>query len=272
MSERREPIPDLVSLAMPGSPNAFRRDEKAASVSIWREAFVGLDLIALHAAPVFYGLGIPRGDGSAVITIPGFMATDLYLRELHCWLGRIGYRSYLSEIGRNADCLDVLVDRLLQTIQKAYDETHGLVHLIGHSLGGVLALSAASLRPDIVDSVITLGSPFRGVRSHPVVLEMSKIVRDRVRAARRDVSRPACFTGYCDCNAVAALQIPCPHSIRHTAVYTKTDGIIDWRVCVNDDPATNVEVESTHIGLVFNPWVYELIARRLGEKGTLEKI
>jgi hypothetical protein len=49
-------------------------------------------------------------------------------------------------------------------------------------------------------------------------------------------------------------------------VYTKTDGIVDWRVCVNDDPSTNVEVQSTHIGLVFNPWVYELIAERLAKK------
>ena len=253
---------------MSTTPNSFHRDHKSTSRPIWRETFVGLDWLALHASPVFYGLGIPRGDGSAVIAVPGFMGTDLYLGELHRWLRRIGYRSYVSEIGRNADCLDLLVDRLLQTIQKAYDETHGMVHLIGHSLGGVLALSAASLRPDIIDSVITLGSPFRGIRSHPVVLEMSKIVRDRIRTARRDPSKPACFTGYCDCDAVAALQIPCPHPIRRTAVYTKTDGIVDWRVCVNDDPATDVEVQSTHIGLVFNPWVYELIANRLEKLGA----
>src|ERR1051325_1382558 len=178
--------------------NAFHRDQKSASRPIWRESFIALDWIALHAAPVFYGLGIPRGDGSAVIAVPGFMGTDLYLQELHCWLRRIGYRSYLSEIGRNADCLDLLVDRLLQTIQKAYDDTRGTVHLIGHSLGGVLALSAASLRPDIIASVITLGAPFRGIKSHPVVLEMSKVVRDRIRNARLDETKPACFTGYCD--------------------------------------------------------------------------
>ena len=249
---------------------SFLQDQKSASRPIWRESFIGLDWLALHASPVFYGLGIPHGDGSAVITVPGFMGTDLYLRELHSWLRRIGYRSYVSEIGRNADCFDLLVDRLLQTIQKAYDETHGIVHLIGHSLGGVLVLSAASLRPDIVDSVITLGAPFRGIRSHPVVMEMSRIVRERIRAAQGDQSRPACFTGYCDCDAVAALQIACPHTIRHTAVYTKTDGIVDWRACVNDDPATNVEVQSTHIGMVFNPWVYELIANRLAQKESWE--
>jgi len=251
---------------MSTSPNSFHRDQKSALRPIWRESFVWLDWLALHTAPVFYGLGIPHGDGTAVINVAGFMETDLYLQELHCWLRRIGYRSYLSDIGRNADCLDLLVDRLLQTIQKAYDETHGMVHLIGHSLGGVLVLSAASLRPDIVASVITLGAPFRGIRSHPMVLEMSKVVRDRIRIARRDQTKPACFTGYCDCDAVSALQIPCPHMIPHTAVYTQTDGIVDWRVCVNNDPATNVEVRSTHIGLVFNPWVYELIANRLAQE------
>jgi len=251
---------------MSTSSYAFHKDQQSASRPIWRESFVGLDWLTLRASPVFYGLGIPRGDHSAVITVPGFMGTDLYLQELHWWLKRIGYRSYLSDIGRNADCLDLLVDRLLSTIQKAYDETHGMVHLIGHSLGGVLVLSAASLRPDIVASVITLGAPFRGIRSHPMVLEMSKIVRQRIRSARRDQTKPACFTGYCDCEAVNALQSPCPPKIPHTAVYTKADGIVDWRVCINDDPATNVEVQSTHLGMVFNPWVYELIARRLAQK------
>ncbi|HJQ24493.1 MAG TPA: alpha/beta fold hydrolase [Blastocatellia bacterium] len=245
---------------------SFYRDQKAAARPIWREAFVGLEWFALRASPVFYGLGIPRGDQSAVISVPGFMGTDLYLQELHWWLRRIGYRAYLSDIGRNADCLDLLVDRLLNTIARAHTEAGDRVHLIGHSLGGILALSAAQLRPDVVASVITLGSPFRGIRSHPMVLEMSKLVRSRIRTARRDETKPACFTGYCDCDAVNALQTPCPHAIPHTAVYTKTDGIVDWRVCINDDAASNVEVNGTHIGLVFNPTVYELIARRLAQK------
>jgi len=139
------------------------------------------------------------------------------------------------------------------------------VDIVGHSLGGVLAMSAASLRHDIVASVITLGSPFRGIRSHPVVIEMSKIVRHRIREARGSETKPGCFTGYCDCDAVNALQIPCPHPIPHTAVYTKTDGVVDWRVCVNNNPATDVEVQSTHIGLAFSPWAYEVIANRLSQ-------
>jgi triacylglycerol lipase len=247
---------------MSSTSNSFHKDQRPSSRPIWLESLAGLDWLALRASPVFYGLGVPRGDASAVIAVPGFLGTDFYLQELYWWLRRIGYRPYLSRIGRNADCLDLLVDRLLETIETAYKETGCQVHLIGHSLGGVLALSAASLRPDIVASVITLGSPFRGIRSHPMVLEMAKMVRERIKNAR-DRRKPACYTGYCDCDAVSALQTACPYPIRQTAIYTKTDGIVDWRVCVSEIPENNFEVTGTHVGLAFNPSVYELIANRL---------
>jgi pimeloyl-ACP methyl ester carboxylesterase len=218
--------------------------------------------MALRASPVYYGLGVPRGDGSAVILVPGFLGTDHYLQEFYYWLRRINYRPYMSRIGWNADCLDVLVGRLSQTIKSAASETGGKVHLIGHSLGGVLARSAAARHPEFVQSVITLGSPFRGIRSHPIVLQMADRVRERIlRDKRRE--QPDCYTGYCDCNAVTDLQKPFPASILQSAIYTKTDGIVDWRVCVSDDSETDFEVKGTHVGLAFNPSVYELIANRL---------
>ncbi len=50
-----------------------------------------------------------------------------------------------------------------------------------------------------------------------------------------------------------------------TAIYTKTDGVVDWQYCLTDDPAQDFEVPGTHIGLAFNPAVYDIIARRLAE-------
>jgi hypothetical protein len=94
---------------------------------------------------------------------------------------------------------------------------------------------------------------------------MARVVRERIKSARNQ-TKPACYTGYCDCDAVSALQTPCAQPVPHTAVYTKTDGIVDWRVCVNEDPAMNYEVKGTHVGLVFNRSVYELIATRLAQK------
>ena len=62
-----------------------------------------------------------------------------------------------------------------------------------------------------------------------------------------------------------SLMVPASEAppLRQTAIYTKTDGVVDWQVCVNDDPATNFEVKGTHVGLAFNPDVYKLIAQRL---------
>ncbi len=245
-------------MATAPSPS-FAPDQRPASVPIWRESLAGLDWFALRTSPVFYGCGVPRGDGAGVVLVPGFLGTDWYLLELHGWLGRLGYRSHLSRIGRNAECLDLLSRRLLETVERARAATGRPVHLIGHSLGGMLTRSFATRRPDLVASVVTLGSPFRGVRSHPLVL----LISERVRARLRRDDRPDCYTGYCRCEAVTGLEEAFPISVPQLAVYTRTDGIVDWRMCVGDDPATNVEVTGTHVGLVANPAVYRAIAQHL---------
>jgi triacylglycerol lipase len=137
------------------------------------------------------------------------------------------------------------------------------VHLVGHSLGGILSRSVAARQPERVASVTALGSPFRGIRSHPLVLAASHRVRERIRALDTHNERPACFTGYCGCEAVSALRPDFPASVRQTAIYTKTDGVVDWRFCVTGDAASDFEVKGTHVGLVFNHEVYRLIAARL---------
>ncbi|MET0850426.1 MAG: hypothetical protein ABW020_04770, partial [Candidatus Rokuibacteriota bacterium] len=107
----------------------FDRVERTAAVPLWREALFGVDLVSLHASPTFFGCGVPRGDGSAVVLVPGFLGSDWYLLDLYYWLRRMGYRAYLSRMGRNAECLDVLMGRLLATLDTARAETAGKVHL-----------------------------------------------------------------------------------------------------------------------------------------------
>ena len=49
-----------------------------------------LELVLLNNAPVYHGLGGPRGDGSEGILIPSLLCTEHYLFPLHSWLKRIG--------------------------------------------------------------------------------------------------------------------------------------------------------------------------------------
>jgi pimeloyl-ACP methyl ester carboxylesterase len=245
----------------------FRRNYEAVSLPIWLELLAGVEMLCLRISPVYWGYGIPRGDGSAVVVVPGFLLTDLYLTEFRAWLRRIGYSPYSSGIGVNAECPNLLIKQhLIETVETAYAETGRKVHVIGHSLGGVLARAVASQLPSRVASVITLGAPFRGVSVHPMILRAVNLVRGQIHDRNGETVLPSCYTGVCTCRFLESLVLRLPRSVRRTAVYTKTDGIVDWKVCRTGHRANDFEVSSSHIGLVFNAVVYDLVARRLARQ------
>lgn len=251
--------------ARSGKPRKIsQRSYLEADTSLWTEALFGAEILILHATPVYYGLGVPRGNGSAVVLIPGFLGTDVYLTELHVWLQRIGYRPYFSGIGINAECPNLLIQRRLnQTVDKARAETGAKVHLVGHSLGGVIARSLAAQRPRDVASVITLAAPIRGTVANRTVLSAAEAVRLRILNEHGSGVLPDCYTGRCTCNFLSSLQQKVPASMLETAIYTRHDGLVDWRYCMTMNPEKDVEVPGTHIGMAFNPAAYSVVAERL---------
>lgn len=229
---------------------------------IFSEPLCVLEFLALRLSPEYYGSTIPRGDGSAVVIIPGLLGMDLHLFELHGWLRRIGYRPYYSGIGFAADCPDLLSRQLDDTIDRGYAETGRKVHLIGHSLGGIFARSAAVRRPKRIASVITLGSPYRGLAVHSLILTLSDALRGWIRSARPEVP-VHCGSSRCHCVFGRSLGQRWPRSVRQTAIYTRCDGPVDWRYCLSGKPEIDVEVVGTHLGLPVNATVFRHIAARL---------
>lgn len=245
-----------------GTPQETLRPVAAAP--LWTEALLAAEVLLLHASPVYYGFGVTHGDRSAVVIIPGFLGTDLYLTELHGWLARIGYRPYFSGIGINAECPNLLIQRRLNaTIDRALGETGKKIHLIGHSLGGVIARAVARQRAKDVASVITLASPIRGTVANQTVLSAAEAVRLRILREHGDGVLPGCYTGRCTCNFVGSLKRNVPGLVRETAIYTRHDGVVNWRYCMTLKKGRDFEVSGTHIGMVFNSAAYAIIADRL---------
>ena len=237
-------------------------DEVPHPTPIFSEPLCVLEFLALRISPEYYGYAIPHGNGSAVVIIPGLLGMDLHLFELHGWLRRIGYVPYYSGFGLAADCPNHLSQQLDETIDLAYAETGRRVHLIGHSLGGIFARSAAVRRPKRIASVITLGSPYRGLAVHSLILTVSNAVRGWIRDARPEVP-VHCGSSRCHCDFGRSLGQRWPPSVRQTAVYTKCDGLVDWRYCLSGKPEIDIEVIGTHIGLPVNATVFRHIAARL---------
>lgn len=247
---------------------AFEHDPAVehSKTPLWREVAWPADWLKLRLHRVFYGLGVPHGSGEPVLLIPGFMSGDLLMLEMHRWLRRIGYRSSLSGIAWNTDCPDVTARHMVQKVRTLQRRTGSKVILVGHSLGGMIAKHVVQEVPELVDRVITLGSPFKSlVKAHPYVLSIWDRLKDNQHASAGRNLKPSCATGYCTCGFVRSILKPGEVSPPQFAVYSKLDGVADWRSCMEADAQANTEVQCTHIGMVVNPEVFEAVAERLAQ-------
>jgi pimeloyl-ACP methyl ester carboxylesterase len=170
-----------------------------------------------------------------------------------------------SGIARNIDCPDITLARLLEATESAAQTAGGRVHLVGHSFGGTLSRAAATRRPDLIAQVITLASPVREIIAHPLVTGMARVLQTYLPSPD-DVPRrhdDHFHSGDCACDTLDALSQPFPHDVARTAIYTRSDGVLQWRTTLDSDSTVNLEVRGTHLGLVVNREVYHALARLL---------
>lgn len=222
-----------------------------------------VELARLLVDPIYRGAGVPRGDGSPVLLIPGFLAGDESLRVLGGWLERIGYDPRRSGIHFNVDCSDRALDRLDARLEYIHSETGRATALVGHSRGAHFAKALAHRRPELVSQAISLGA---GLDAPFDISIPTKTALAAVRAVHRRttdrVARNGCLTDTCNCRFVKDYAAPFPESVPLTSIYSRGDGVVWWEACTVSY-ARCVEVTGSHIGLAFNRKAYRTIAETL---------
>ena len=190
----------------------------------------------------------PRGDGHPVLVLPGLAASDASTRPLRAYLTEQGYAAHGWKQGPNHGPRPGVEAGIEARLAELSGRDRRKVSLIGWSLGGVYARELARRVPALVRQVITLGSPFANEPKASNAWRLYEALSGRSAG---------------DWPGREAMKLPPP--VPSTAIYTRTDGIVAWQGCLEQESPTtqNIEVEGSHSGLGHNPVVLYAIADRL---------
>ena len=221
----------------------------AAWLMEWRAV---LELGAgLAAAPALARL--PRGDGHPVMVLPGFLTSDLSTALLRRLLGAWGYRVEKWSLGPNLTFNQAIVDRIGDRAHALSREQGRKVSLIGWSLGGLLAREVARRNAEDVRQLVTLSSPFARNFKASNLGGLYEFINGETVA-------------HMGVDLIGRLSRPV--AVPSTAIYTRSDGIVAWQTCMEQQEgpwAENVAVRGSHCGLVYNPQALRVVADRLSQ-------
>lgn len=237
---------------------------------VWREYRFGLEIRSLLRDERFREP--PEApERRAVMLIPGFLTGDQSLRLLGSWLKRSGHRTRRAGMRLNVDCSEAAVRRLERCLERFCDEQGEQAFVVGQSRGGTFARVLAVRRPDLVRGIVTLGSPsVDPLAVHPLVWIQGAALATLGTLGVPGIASHSCLTGSCCKQFVRDLRSEFPSKTRYVAVYSRSDGIVDWRACL-DPGARQVEVDSTHCGMSVHGEVFDIVDRALRPRLALKR-
>jgi hypothetical protein len=232
---------------------------------IWREGRIGREAAALVRHPVYRGAGVEDAGGQPVMLIPGFLAGDDSLGLMTRWLRRTGHYTRKAGIRANVACSASAVERLEERLEAMAELRGRKVAIIGQSRGGNFAKVLAVRRPDLVSGIVTLGSPqLDPLAVHPLVHAQVYVVGTLGTLGAKRFFKHSCRWGDC-CNTFwEDLDSPVPDEVGYLSVYSRSDGIVDWRACL-DPCAEHFEIDSSHCGMAVHPDAFRAIAGALAD-------
>ena len=195
----------------------------------------------------------PPGDGHPVIVFPGLSASDGSTYPLRRYLRHLNYKVSGWNQGFNFGARAGVLDAASRQVKETFAATGQKVSLIGWSLGGVYARELAKLLPDMVRSVITLGTPFSGSPKSTNAWRIYELTSGR--KIDHDSTR---------------YDLPAAPPVPTTSVYSRSDGIVAWQASLQAPGPTNlntenIEVIASHMGIGVNPSAWWAVADRLAQ-------
>jgi pimeloyl-ACP methyl ester carboxylesterase len=186
-----------------------------------------------------------------LMVLPGFLTGDWATARHRAFLKARGFNVVSSGLSFNAGPTKRIVTELDARLHRWSDRAGGPIALVGASLGGVFARSMAHRFPDRVSRIVTLCSPIRfpvTTSLAPFVWALEWLHDPEFKKLAPDIVR----------NPAAPV----------TAVYSMTDGIVDWRSCLQDEDAThvNLRIDGAHTTMGSNPAVQSAVARTLASQ------
>jgi triacylglycerol lipase len=237
---------------------------RSARPPLWREARLGLEAAALLRDPVLRGEGLRDGRGRPVLLIPGFLAGDGSLGLMANWLGRAGYRPTRAGMRANVDCSGAVLQRLEKRLDWIAEEQGQRAVVIGQSRGGSLAKALARRRPDLVCGIVTLGAPqVDPLAIHPLVRLQVEAVSRLGSLGAPGLFKRSCLDGECCAEFWEHLAAPLPEGVGFVAVYSKSDGVVEWRACLDPHADQHVEIRASHVGMAVSPAAWRAVADAL---------
>jgi|SRR5215211_6489667 len=228
---------------------------------LWREARIGLEAAALLRDPIFRGDGMADGRGRPVLLIPGFLAGDGSLAAMARWLKRAGYRASGAGIVSNVNCAGVLMPRLEKRLERLVARQGRPAAIVGQSRGGTLGKVLAHRRPELVSGVIALGSPqVNPLAVHPVIRLHVEAVSRLGSLGAPGLFKRSCLDGDCCASFWEELAGPLADDVPLVSVYSKSDGIVDWRSCLDPDATELVEIRASHCGMAVSRAAWRAVA------------
>jgi pimeloyl-ACP methyl ester carboxylesterase len=185
-------------------------------------------------------LSRPAVDPHGVLVLPGLGSTDRSTRSLRTVLRQQHHWVHGWQQGRHKVWTREMIAHVEERLRELHERHGAPVSLIGISAGGILARELAREHPERVRQVITVVSPFRhrDGDDNRIARLLSRIKPgddDHFGMLPREEERS---------------RLPVPV----TAIYSRSDGLVDWRSCV-ETPGTerdNIEIRTSHFGAASN--------------------